>query len=322
MILAIDQGSTKTQALIGDRTGRVLGTGMAGGACHFMVGVNKSMEMVWAAAEAAMENAGVKAGCIDTVSAGMAGANWPDEFQLLKTNLQKLFPSAEISVYNDVVPALYAGTGCPDAIILCAGSSFNAAVLKDRKLEWIFNNYIEARDDGGKSLSEIAMEGIFRAENCMGPATSLRERAMEFFGYTEILPMLLDFSRKCMKIPVKDFATVVDEEAMKGDAVALDAQYRFGKSVSRYAVGALKRFDLLGRPTDIVLSGGIFKARSSVMTDAIRTEVHRVAPLARIVEAYKEPIVGAYELALDPETVRANSALIGEMVEKFGLYRR
>ena len=299
MILAIDQGSSKTQALIGDEHGNILGVGLAEGACHFLVGLPRAINAVKQAAQAAIDDAHVQSGDIACVSAGMAGANWPDEFETLTAELQKLFPFAHVTVYNDCVPALYAGTQQKDAVILCAGTSLNAAVLKDRKLVWIYNNYIESVDEGGKSLAARAMEGILRAETGMGPQTTRRERALSFFGYDNMQSMLLEFSRNCIKKPIKDFAVIVDEEAMRGDEVALNTQYEFGLSVSRYACAALKRYHMVELPVDIVLSGGIFKARSSVMVDAIRVETHRIAPLARIVEAVYEPVVGAYELALE-----------------------
>lgn len=321
MILAIDQGSSKTQALIGDENGAVLGIGLAEGACHFLVGMDKAMKAVRSAADAAMRGAGIGPESIDRISAGMAGANWPQEFEKLTEELEGLFHPAKATVYNDCVPALYAGSQSDNAIILCAGTSFNAAVLKKRKLVWIYNNYTERVDEGGKSLATRAMEGVFRSMTGMGPQTSLRERALAFFEYDDVLSMLLDFSRGCMRKPLKDFAVVVDEEAMCGDEVALNAQYEFGLSVSRYATAALKRYELVNEPTDIVLSGGIFKARSVVMVDAIRTEVHRVAPKARIVEALYEPVVGAYELALNPAEQAEWRPRIEKSAEQFSLVR-
>lgn len=321
MILAIDQGSSKTQALVGDEHGRIVGTGLGEGACHFLVGMDRAMQAVAVAAANAMREAAIAPERIDRVSAGMAGANWPDEFAELTRQLGTLFHPANITVYNDCVPALYAGSQSPNAVILCAGTSFNAAVLKKRELVWIYNNYTESVDEGGKSLATRAMEGVFRSMTGMGPQTSLKGRALTFFEYEDILPMLLDFSRGSMRKPLKDFAVIVDEEAMNGDAVALQAQYEFGLSVSRYATAALKRFEFINEPADIVLSGGIFKANSSVMVDAIRTEVHRVAPLARIVEAVYEPVVGAYEMALDPAMQDAWWPQIEETAAQLALVR-
>lgn len=321
MILAIDQGSSKTHALVGDESGNILGTGLAAGACHFLVGMEAAMNAAKEAANNALRAAGVSIDRIRSISAGMSGANWPNEFQVLTAELESLFRPARATVYNDCVPALYAGTQNPNAIILCAGTAFNAAVLKARKLVWIYNNYAEIMDEGGKSLGTRAMQGVFRSITDMGPKTTLKQRALDFFGYEEVLPMLLDFSRNCLQKPVKDFAVVVDEEAMLGDEVALTVQYDFGLSLSRYATAAMRRYDMMRESVDVVLSGGIFKARSPVMVDAIRAEVHRVAPGANIVEALYEPVVGAYELALDPEKQAEWWPRIEQAAASFSLVR-
>ncbi len=70
-----------------------------------------------------------------------------------------------------------------------------------------------------------------------------------------------------------------------------------------------------------MLSGGIFKARSMVMADAIRTEVHRVAPRACVVEALYEPVVGAYELALEPSRQAEWRPRMEKSAERFSLER-
>lgn len=321
MILAIDQGSSKTHALIGDEQGHVLGTGLAEGACHFLVGMEASMKAVRSAAARALRQAGLAEGNITCVSAGMSGANWPDEFELLTQKLRTELGVEKVTVYNDCVPALYAGTQSPNAVILCAGTEFNAAVLKNRKLVWIYNNYTELMDKGGKSLGTRALQGAFRSITHMGPETTLLKRAMEFFEYDDQLALLLDFSRNTLPKPVKDFAVVVDEEAMKCDRVALEVQYEFGKSLSRYAIGAMKRFDMICKPIDIVLNGGLFKARSRVMMDVICAEVHRVSPLARMVEAQYEPVVGAYELALDPKAEEKWRPCIRQDASRYSLER-
>ena len=301
MILAIDQGSSKTQALIGDDLGNILGVGTGEGACHFLVGMTAAMQAVDHAAYNALAAARLPREAITVVSAGIAGANWPEEYKALTNELQSRFPVARITVYNDCVAALFAGTRNKEAIVLCAGTSFNSAVVHDGQIIFIYNNYIEAMDEGGKGLATRALQGVFRSLTTMGLPTSLTEKALSFFGYKDTLSMLLDFSRNSMSRPIKDFAPCVDEEAMRGDKVALDVQYTFAQSLSRYATAALKRYEMTGSQADVVLSGGVFKARSPVMEDTIRMEIHRVAPLARIVNAEFEPVVGAYVLAFDQE---------------------
>lgn len=321
MIAAIDQGSTKTQVLIGDEHGTVRGVGLAEGACHFHVGMEASMRAVRAAAEVALADAGLDWRDVTGVNAGMSGANWPEEVESLRSELAQVFQIPDVTVYNDCIVALRAGSGRKDAVVLCAGTAFNAAVRKDGEIVLLYNNFVEKEDEGGKGLSQRALQRVFRSLTRMGPETSLAARAMEYFGYRELHPMLLDFDRGTLSTPVKGFAVIVDEEAAKGDPVALDLLYEFGVSLSRYATAALVRFGLLKRDVDVVLTGGIFKARARVLVDAVRTEVHRVAPKAEVVQALYEPVVGAYQLALEASGQPGWAERLQASAERFSLHR-
>lgn len=62
LILALDQGSTKTAALVATERGDILGAGSARGACHASDGMEAAMRAVQEAALAALKSAGITAG--------------------------------------------------------------------------------------------------------------------------------------------------------------------------------------------------------------------------------------------------------------------
>lgn len=298
-ILAIDQGGTKTALLLGDAFGNISAVGYGEGACHFLVGIPRAMSCIEQAFQQALEASGRIDADIEQVSAGLSGANWQDEVEALEGALNGRFHVKNAKVTNDCVVALYGGTNAGNAVVLCSGSGFNAAVRAEGKLTWVYNNYIEAFDAGGSGIAQRALVAVFRTDTQMGPPTSLTQRALEFFNYPDVLSLLLDYDRGRMRQPVKDFAYCVDEEAMKGDQVALSVQYEFGKSVSRYVIAAMKKYHLYGKPMDVVLSGGAFKAKSQVLVDAVKSAIHKESPLAQVINARYEPVVGAYLMALE-----------------------
>ena len=298
-ILAIDQGATKTSALLGDAEGNIHSVGSGEGACHFFVGIPRALQCIDQAYQEAIRGLAPAKRAIEQVSAGLSGANWPDEVEALEAALNQHFSVKDAKVANDCIVALYGGTSASDAVVLCAGSGFNSAVRVGGKLVWVYNNYIEAFDGGGSGVAQRALVAVFRTDTCMGPETSLRQRALAFFGYPDLLSLLLDYDRGHMRQPVKDFAYCVDEEAMKGDAVALQVQHEFGVSVSRYVVAAIRRYRLHGKPMDVVLSGGAFKSKSQTMVDAVKSEVLKESSLANVVNAQYEPVVGAYLMGLE-----------------------
>jgi hypothetical protein len=81
------------------------------------------------------------------------------------------------------------------------------------------------------------------------------------------------------------------------------------------------RFGLLNQGTDVVLTGGIFKARARVLVDSVRAEIHRVAPKAEVVQALYEPVVGAYQLALEAGGQPGWAERLATTAEQFRLHR-
>src|ERR1700749_280650 len=104
--LGIDQGGTKTIAIVADDEGRILGKGISEGACHLFDGMPKAMAAVQSAATLALATAKVAARDLRAVSGGLAGANWPEEIVALETGLRALFPMENIRVYNDCIIAM------------------------------------------------------------------------------------------------------------------------------------------------------------------------------------------------------------------------
>jgi N-acetylglucosamine kinase-like BadF-type ATPase len=309
-ILAIDQGGSKTVALVSDREGNIMGIGTGFGACHFGDGLEKAMLAIDIAAQEALKNAGIGYDGITSVSAGLAGANWPEEFEMLENALKKLTGVSDITVYNDCVIALRGGTDNPDAVVLCGGTGLNCAITTEKGVVRVYNNYVDDMDQGGGSLGARALLAVFQSEIGILPATILRERSLEFFGLTNVDDLLLGYQRKQLTKPLKELAFILFDAADENDAVALGVIHDFGVSLSRYVVAGAKTYGLIGRVFDVVLSGGIFKAKNTLLPDTICSEVHRAAAEANIINAEYEPIVGAMIMGVEKVQGNAMTAAI------------
>jgi N-acetylglucosamine kinase-like BadF-type ATPase len=297
--LAIDQGSTKTVAIVSDDEGRILGKGVSAGACHFFDGLPKAMAAVESAAKLALSQAGLASRDLRAVSAGLAGANWPEEIVALETGLRALLPVDDIRVCNDCLIALRGGTTQPRCAVLCAGTGLNAAVRLNEGLPLVYNNYIEDLDQGARGLGARALRAIFLSEIGVLPSTILTEIALTFFELDQVDRLMLAYQRQQLRKPVQDLSPLLFEAAGKADQLALEIISQFGRSISRYPVAAIQKHKAQNAEMDIVLSGGLFKARGTVLIETIGAEIHRIAPNARIVEAAYEPVVGAMLLVLD-----------------------
>lgn len=297
--LAIDQGGTKTAAILADDEGHILGKGMGAGACHFFDGMPKAMAAVSEAANAAFTQAGVSPKSLRAISAGMAGANWPEEIVALENGLRSLFPVDNIRVYNDCLIAMRGGTSASRCSVLCAGTGLNAAARFRDEPPFVFNNYIEELDQGAKGLATRALQAIFFSEIGGLPPTVLTESALRLFELDEVNELLLAWQRKLLRKPIQDLSPLVFEAAKKSDAVALEIISQFGISISRYPIAAIQKHNMQNQELEVVLSGGLFKNKGFLLEETISIQILRVAPRARIVEAAFEPVVGAMLLVLD-----------------------
>jgi N-acetylglucosamine kinase-like BadF-type ATPase len=310
--LAIDQGGTKTAAILCDDDGHILGKGMGPGACHFFDGMPRAMAAVNAAAQAAFTQAGLSPKSLDAISAGMAGANWPEEIVALENGLRSLFPVDSIRVHNDCLIAMRGGTAASRCAVLCAGTGLNAAARLNDEPPFVFNNYVEDIDQGAKGLGSRALQAVFFSEIGALAPTVLTEMALRLFELEKVDELLLAWQRKQLRKPIQDLSPLMFEAAKKSDAVALGIISQFGVSISRYPIAAIQKHKAQNLEMDIVLSGGLFKNKGTSLVETISAEIHRVAPKALIIEAAYEPVIGAMLMALDSKYRRQIPAAVME----------
>ena len=143
------------------------------------------------------------------------------------------------------------------------------------------------------------MRAIFLSEIGVLPPTILTETALRFFELDRVDKLLLAYQRQQLPKPVQDLSPLLFKAAEKSDQVALEIISQFGISISRYPIAAIQKYNAQNAEMDIVLSGGLFKAKGTSLIETIEAEIHRIAPNAKIIEAAYEPVVGALLLVLD-----------------------
>ncbi len=296
MILAIDQGASKTAVALVGTDGSILANATTEGACYFSAGVEKSFSYIGQAVQMVLAQASGQR--ISRVYAGMAGANWPDEIAMLTEEIHQRYPVEHATVCNDCVVALRGGSAKPDSMVLCAGSGLNGAVVVDGELRQVLNNYVLEADQGALGLAGRALDAVFESHSGIREETLLTRTLLAYFGYDRVDDLLVGHDHGTLKHPVRSAAVLVLEAAAQNDPVALSVVHEFSKSVARYATGSLKKHGLIGKNCDIVLSGGIFKSSNPLFLETIAAEVHKVSQQAQVIHAKYEPVVGAALLAL------------------------
>src|SRR5947209_14725347 len=109
MVLGVDGGNTKTVALVAALDGTVVGSGRAGCADIYSWPTPEAgIAEIVAAAEGALAAAGARRPDIRAAVFSLAGADWPEDFVLLRRELGAWL-GREPPVLNDAIGAIRCG---------------------------------------------------------------------------------------------------------------------------------------------------------------------------------------------------------------------
>lgn len=297
-VLGIDQGGSKTHAVVADAGGRILGMGKSYGACHSSNGLDYAIEVIREASDMALESCRLTQQDVTTVVGGLTGIDWDDEAPLLEDAIQKLFPRARVKVVNDCIIAMRAATREKRCGILCAGSGLNCAVQNGDEC-FAYGFYIPDEHQGGCSLGKKAVQAVFDSHMGLLPETLLTERLLAHFHVKTVDELL--FLRVTGKITGTDYLRlpiIIAEEACAGDRVAADIWIDYGKLIANYLVVRTEKMGISGEKMDVVLSGSIFKCRFLDFQRTVKEEILRRLPAAHVIEAAYEPVMGAVVMGL------------------------
>lgn len=324
-ILGIDQGGTKTAAIIMNSEGYILGVGLGKGAYHTEQGIDFAMSSVKEAVSNAESSSGIKLKQITIGVAGMSGMDWPHEYELLKSALINVLGIKEIEVYNDCIIAMYGGTSNNSGVVLCAGTGLNSAVRDKEGKEFILNFYIEAGAQGGSALGDRAIRKMLDSEIGLGAPSRLKEMILGYTKQKDIEEFIYNFATgKIDNFEPKHIVPQVINLAEEGDKVSKDLVNEFGKDLSKYIFAGLNKFNMLNEEVDVVLSGSVFKGIDNILYKAVEKDVRKFAPNAIIINAKYEPVVGAAKMALWALNINLDKKInsnIDNSAEKLGLKR-
>ncbi len=307
LLLGVDGGNTKTHALVTDLEGNVLGRGDAGTADIHNSEPEPALVEIVRACTAALAAAGATAADLAAAAFGLAGADWPEDFELLQRELTlRLRLPTEPVIVNDAIGPLRCGSD--DAVGVAAVIGTYCAVGARNEAGEIFHLGFWPDSTGAFALGSEALAAIWRNMLGLAPETSLLDRALERWGRSDAHDLLYAFTQ-IGGLPSSErgrFAADVLDEAEAGDAVARSIVDLIGARCGDYARVSAQRTGQFGRPFRLVLCGGVLRHPSRLLAEAILARVPDAIPVYPDVE----PVVGALLIAADSVGARPDRATI------------
>src|SRR4051812_48570463 len=122
-LLGVDGGNTKTIAVIAACDGTILGAGRGGcGDMYAYPTPELALEQIAQAVNKALEQAGVTRDHLLSGCFSLAGADWEEDYAVLKAALQARGFGRTIQVYNDAIGALRAGSPDGTGVVIACGT--------------------------------------------------------------------------------------------------------------------------------------------------------------------------------------------------------
>ncbi|MER7706129.1 BadF/BadG/BcrA/BcrD ATPase family protein [Kitasatospora sp. NPDC097605] len=304
-VLAIDAGNSKTDVALIGADGSVLGSARGGGFVPATVGAAAAVDglaPLVAQAAAAAGITGWSGPLTDHVSACLANADLPVEEEALRLALESHPWGAGNTVVNDTFGLLRAGTDGPRGVAVVCGAGINCVgLLPDgRTARFPALGQLTGDWGGGWGLAGASMWHAVRAEDGRGGPTGLAAGIAEHFGLpsTGAVAEAVHLGH-LPSARLHEIVRVLFAVAETGDATARSLIDRQADEITRLAVVALRRLDLLDTPTPLVLGGGVLASGQPLLIDNVTARLAAEAPLAEPRVVVAPPVLGAALLGLD-----------------------
>ncbi len=263
LFLGVDGGQSGTTAVIGDQTGRVLGTGEAGPCNHTTAAEGRARleHAVNGSLEAACAQAGLDAATVvfEAACFGMSGG--ADD---KRTILAAILRTPRLMVTDDAVIALAGATASGQGIIIIGGTGSiafgrNAEGRTGRAGGW---GHIFGDEGGGFDIARQALRAVLRMEEGWGSATSLRQKLLEATGSQTANEMLHRFyTEEWPRSRVARLARLVDTAATQGDGLAIGILDSAAQELAVLTGAVRSHLWKPGQAIDVAFIGGVFESR-------------------------------------------------------------
>ncbi len=321
-VLGVDGGNTKTLALVASLDGRILGAGRSG--CSDIYNARKAGMSSEEAALGNLEEAVLQAlnaaqvQPADLVTAvyNMAGADWPEDFNLLRTGMQARGFGKYIHVQNDALGILHDQVSSSVGVSVVCGTGGAVGARGPDGRTWHSSRW-QDEVQGSYQLGQKTLYAVYRSALGIDPPTSLTRRVLDMYQMPSVEAVLHYFTSREYRSQhhrQDRLAPLLLAEAQAGDATARQIVAGHGRAIGKYVLVAARLVGLESVPFVLALAGGVFRHPSSVLPDAILETVRQGFPNVRPMRSRFEPIIGVVFAALEAAGVVVDEGLVARLL--------
>jgi N-acetylglucosamine kinase-like BadF-type ATPase len=250
-VMGIDGGATKTLAAVLDLRAGALHLGHAGPSNEDAVGARSAVDALLAAADEAIERAGIGAEDLAAAVLAVAGTDTEAVAQhVLDARTERWI------VVNDVVGAWATATGAGPGVAVISGTGSNvfgvgggdgrrpADARAWRAGGW---GHLLGDEGSGYWLGVQSIKAALRDREASGPETALSEAVCKFFGTTSVEAVASRvYAKPLTKGEIAAFAKETARVAQDGDAVARELFERGARELADQIAAVIRQTGLGG----------------------------------------------------------------------------
>jgi N-acetylglucosamine kinase-like BadF-type ATPase len=308
LILGVDGGNTKTVALVARSDGTIVGAGrVLGCADIYAAPLADALAVIERAVDDALASAGARGRALAAPTFSLAGADWPEDHDLLEGKLRSRWDAAH--VVNDAIGALRAAIPEGPGVVVVCGTGTATGARGPGGRTW--HTSFWQQPQAARELGTETLRAICRTELGIDPSTDLVPRVLAALGASTVAEVL---HRATARAGTGYFdpavlASVLLDAAEAGDDTARRIVVGHGRALGEYAVVAARRVGITDGPFLLALAGGVIRHPTRLLPDAIVQAVVELAPAAEPVKPTLEPAVGALLLAFDRRRIEVTPAV-------------
>jgi N-acetylglucosamine kinase-like BadF-type ATPase len=306
LILGVDGGGSKTRAVVTDIRGEIRGEGRAGCGNHQVNGIDAALAEIRAAAEQAVHEAGAVPDEITAACYGLAGADRPADFAILRPALASL-PYRNWDVVCDTLTGLRTGSSDGVGVVLVCGSGTNAAGRNARgeTIQTGGFGYLYGDAAGGSHMAEETFRAAVRSWEQREIPSRLTQDVPAWYGFETMEQLVNDWLDRGICHVSPELTLVLHRAGEAGDELAVRLLKRTGHELGLAAASVIIRLGGVAafgnRPIPIVLTGSVLqKGRSPHLLSALEETLRDKtgAPFELVIPKI-EPVFGAVLLAME-----------------------
>jgi N-acetylglucosamine kinase-like BadF-type ATPase len=295
--LGFDGGGTKTDCVLLNAHGDVIGEGHGGPANPLRSGYDGAFSSLREAAAGAIAAGKIRPADITSVCAGLAGAGRRSVVRRMMVFLSQEFPAALTQVATDYEVALESAVGSGPGIVLIAGTgsvAYGRNAAGDTARAGGYGPFLG--DEGSAfEIGRRAVSAVARSRDMDAPVTVMAEMISAALDCPDWDDLMLRIMKNPDDVFPKLFPVVADA-ANSEDSAAKEIMFASAIGLGNLAMIVIRRLGMKGEQFPLVKCGGVF-GHCQMLDSLLDSVLASGALRAKLLRLEISPAVGAARMA-------------------------